>query len=68
MGRYSGIKYRIVKRILIDNGWESVRRTGSHVRWRKGSQSISITNGSGGVNQMMVRRLFKENNISPIPQ
>ena len=66
--RKCGVKYRIVRQILLANGWSFNRKTGSHETWKKDDDSITIANRPDGVNRMIVRRLFKENNIWPIPQ
>ena len=62
--RYSGIKFRDVERILKRNGYVGEKAKGSHVKFRKGVDSLVITNASGGVNQMLWRRLVKEHKIS----
>lgn len=65
----TGVKYRKVAKVLTDNGWCAIRQSGSsHVIWGKDGRTISIANRPDGVNRMIVRRLFKENNIWPIPQ
>lgn len=68
MSKFVGVKYRVVKRILLDNGWQKIRHNGSHETWGKGDAKITIPNRPDGVNQMILRRLFKENNIYPIPK
>lgn len=62
--RYSGIKFREIERILKRSGYVSEKAKGSHVKFRKGIDSLVITNASGGVNQMLWRRLVKEHKIS----
>jgi predicted RNA binding protein YcfA (HicA-like mRNA interferase family) len=62
--RYSGIKFRDVERILKRNGYTREKAKGSHVKFRKGIDSLVITNASSGVNQMLWRRLVKEHKIS----
>ena len=62
--RHSGIKFRDVERILKRNGYVSKKAKGSHVKFRKGIDSLVITNASSGVNQMWWRRLVKEHKIS----
>ena len=62
--RYSGMKFREVERILKRNGYISKKAKGSHVKFHKGIDSLVITNASGGVNQMLWRRLVKEHKIS----
>ena len=59
----TGIKYRKVAKVLVENGWHEVRQNGSHVIWGKNGIRISIANRPDGVNRMIVRRLFRENNI-----
>jgi len=62
--RYSGIKFREVERVLKRNGYVRENAKGSHVKFRKGLDSLVITNASSGVNQMLWRRLVKEHKIS----
>lgn len=65
----AGVKYRVVARILTDNGWSVVRQSGtSHVIWGKGNIHMSIPNRPDGVNRMLVRRLFKSNGLWPVPK
>ena len=67
--RNTGVKYRVVAKILSDNGWSVVRQNGtSHVIWGKGSVRMSIPNRPDGVNRMLVRRLFSSNGLWPIPR
>ena len=66
--RNTGVKYRVVAKILSDNGWSTVRQNGSHVIWGKGSVRMSIPNRPDGVNRMLVRRLFNSNGLWPIPR
>lgn len=66
--RNTGVKYRVVAKILSDNGWSTVRQSGSHVIWGKGSTRMSIPNRPDGVNRMLVRRLFNSNGLWPIPR
>ena len=61
--RYSGIKFRDVKRILKRNGYVGEKAKGSHVKFRKGVDSLVITNTSDGVNRMLWMRLVKEHKI-----
>lgn len=61
--RYSGMKFRDVERILKRNGYVGEKAKGSHVKFRKGTDSLVITNASSGVNQMLWRRLVKEHKI-----
>lgn len=67
MSKFNGIKHRVVAKILRRNGWTSIRCSGSHETWEKDGRRIVITAASGGVNAMIIRRLFKDNNIWPIP-
>lgn len=62
--RYSGIKFREVERILNRNGYVGEKAKGSHVKFRKGLDSLVVTNASGGINRMLWRRLVKEHKIS----
>lgn len=62
--RYSGIKFREIERILKRNGYVSEKAKGSHVKFRKGLDSLVITSASSGVNQMLWKRLVKEHKIS----
>ena len=62
--RYSGLKFRDVERILKINGYVGEKAKGSHVKFRKGIDSLVITNASRGVNQMLWRRLVKKHKIS----
>ena len=62
--RFSGIKFRDAERILKRNGYVSEKAKGSHVKFRKGHDSLVITNASSGVNRMLWRRLVKEHKIS----
>ena len=61
--RYSGIKFRDVKRILKRNRYVGEKAKGSHVKFRKGVDSLVITNTSDGVNRMLWMRLVKEHKI-----
>ena len=67
MSRFNGVKHRVVEKTLRDNGWAVIRCAGSHETWEKDGKRIVITAASSGVNRMVVRRLFRENNIWPIP-
>ena len=61
--RYSGIKFMDIERILKKNGYVGEKAKGSHIKFRKGTDSFVITNTSRGVNQMLWRRLVKEHKI-----
>lgn len=61
--RYTGIKFRDIKRILKRNGYVGEKAKGSHVKFRKGVDSLVITNTSDGVNRMLWMRLVKEHKI-----
>ena len=61
--RYSGIRFRDVERILKRNGYVGEKAKGSHVKFRRGTDSLVITNASSGVNQMLWRHLVKEHKI-----
>lgn len=62
--RYSGIRFRDVERILKRNGYVGEKAKGSHVKFRRGADSLVITNASDGVNRMLWRRIVKEHKIS----
>lgn len=62
--RYSGIRFRDVERILKRNGYVGEKAKGSHVKFRRGADSLVITNASDGVNRMLWKRLVKEHKIS----
>lgn len=55
------IKFRNVKRILIDNGWKIDRYSGDHAIFIKDGKHISVPNHPNG---LIIRRLFKENGIA----
>ena len=63
---YRNLDYRMVDKILRANGYK-VERMGStnHVIYSKGNRTISIPSRGRGrdVNAMLIRRLFKDNNI-----
>ena len=61
--RYSGIKLRIVEKILKRNGYKCESTKGSHIKFRKGTDVIVVTGASNGVNHMIWRRLVKEHKI-----
>ena len=61
--RYSGIKLRIVEKMLKRNGYECESVKGSHIKFRKGADVIVVTGASSGVNHMIWRRLVKEHKI-----
>lgn len=61
--RYAGIKFRDIERILKRNGYFGEKAKGSHVKFRKGVDSLVITNTSSGVNRMLWRRIVKEHKI-----
>lgn len=68
MSRFAGVKYKVVERIMLNNGWRKIRKRGSHETWAKESERITIANRTDGVNKMILRREFKIHNIWPIPR
>ena len=54
------MKFREVKRILIDNGWTINRHKGDHTIFIKDNKHISIPFNPNG---LMLQRLFRENDI-----
>lgn len=54
------MKFREVKRILIDNGWKIDRCSGDHTIFIKDNKHISIPAHPNG---LMLQRLFRENDI-----
>lgn len=55
------IKYRDVKRILIDNGWKIDRYSGDHTIFIKDGKHISVPYHPNG---LIIQRLFRENDIA----
>lgn len=54
------MKFREVKRILIDNGWTVNRHKGDHTIFIKDNKHIFIPLNPNG---LMLQRLFRENDI-----
>ena len=62
----SNLSFRDVDRILKRNGyWVERMGSTSHVVYSNGTNTISIPGRGSGkdVNAMLIRRIFKENNI-----
>lgn len=62
MSTIAQLSLKQVKRILKDNGFSILRITGSHLIFARDGKHISIPHKSDP-NKMLVRRVFKENNI-----
>ncbi len=55
------LKYRIIEKILKDNGFTFVRQSGDHKIYKRGKDHISLP--CPKVNGLILERLFKEHNI-----
>ena len=60
MGRSRTYTLKEFKRLLVDNGYQYKSCNGSHFKYVKGSDIISINKD---VNKMVARRLIKEHNL-----
>jgi predicted RNA binding protein YcfA (HicA-like mRNA interferase family) len=49
-----------MERILRNNGFECVRHRGDHRIWKNGNRTVVL---SRQINQMICRRLIKENSL-----
>lgn len=63
LGKARSFKPREFNKILIDNGFELVRKKGDHYIFKRGNETVSTTNASSGMNTMVARRLIKQHNL-----
>lgn len=64
IGKIKNFSSREFNRILIDNGFDLVRKKGDHYIFKRGNDTITTTNGSNGMNIMVARRLIKQYNLN----
>ena len=63
LGKAKSFSSREFNRILIDNGFELVRKKGDHYIFKRGQDTVATTNGSAGMNSMVARRIIKTYNL-----
>lgn len=63
LGKAKSFSSREFNRILIDNGFELIRKKGDHYIFKRGCDTVATTNGSSGMNQMVARRIIKTYNL-----
>lgn len=63
LGKTKSFSSREFNRILINNGFELVRKKGDHYIFKRGQDTVSTTNGSSGINMMVARRIVKTYNL-----
>lgn len=64
LGKIKNFSSREFNRILINNGFELVRKKGDHYIFKRNSDTVTTTNGGSGMNIMVARRLIKQYNLA----
>lgn len=55
------LKFKEIERILVNNGFERVRTKGSHVTYKRGSDTLTIP--CPHCNGLILQRLFRQFDI-----
>lgn len=64
IGKIKNFSSREFNRILINNGFELVRKRGDHYIFKRNNDTVTTTNGSSGMNIMVARRLIKQYDLA----
>lgn len=64
IGKIKNFSSREFNKILINNGFELVRKKGDHYIFKRNSDTVTTTNGSSGMNIMVARRLIKQYDLA----
>lgn len=63
IGKIKNFSAREFNKILANNGFELVRKKGDHYIFKRDKDTVCTTNGSNGMNIMVIRRLIKQYNL-----
>ena len=63
IGRIKNYSSKEFNKILINNGFELVRKKGDHFIFKRGNEVAVTTNGGSKMNKMIMRRIIKEHDL-----